>query len=707
MVYGLVLYLLSNVALYLVDEKLFSSSYFYAPLVIFDTLFITVSMTLSGQISTDLYLSYFLTIVLCSLCRDFRGLITLALLAPLVYGYFLFTATEISDPSVYLRLPLPFVIALFYGYFAQLENFERSLKEKAEQEAKNMAMVHSLSQSLTASSDYQQILALLREEIGQAVPAAKVYLFILNEAGGLSGGELFDIKEKGLKPRSVSLQDIPVVEQCLATGKPVFKRCAEGNLLTSTRQEDSLDLYFPGVMAVPIVFRGENYGAILLGFDRADHLLGSRENEYGKIVAFATAISLSHAKREERIERHLQRISALHEINLATTSTLELRAVLEILLEKMAANLPYATVTTVRIINRETGILEAAAFRNITENEWRKGIPQGGRGLSKAVLENKTPVMVVNALKDPRARYPDFFRRHGLVSFLGVPLIAKGEVLGDISIFTKAEQLFTPEEIKFFSALAGQAAIAIYHARLFEDIKRQAVELDNANSVKSEFLSVMSHELRTPLNAVMGYTGMIQDGMLGEITTGQKTAVEKVLRHSNDLLSMISSILEVTTLEAQMVKAEVAEIQISDFLDELKLAYDVLPDRDLTMIWNYPAGLPVVKTDRKKLHHILKNLIDNAVKFTKSGSVTISAWDFPYPRRVEFKVADTGIGIPESALPFIFEKFRQADSSETRNYGGVGLGLYIVKNFAELLGARIEVDSEPNKGSIFTLTLPY
>ena len=707
MIYGLLFYVLSNAALYLVDEKLFSSSYFYAPLVIFDTLFITATMAFSGQLSTDFYITYFLTIILCSICRDFRGLVLIALLAPLIHGYLLFKSTEIYDPTVYLRLPLPFVITIFYGYFAQLENFEKDLKEKAEQEGRNMAMIHSLSQELTTSLDTRQILRTLKDKIRWVLPAAKLYVVIFDESGEPSRGQLFDISNgEELSPRSVSLQDYPIIAECLSTSGPVFKRSVQVVLPISGAQRVKGQLPFAGAMAIPITFRGENYGAILLGFDETGLSLSARENEYGKIVAFATAIALSQSKREEQIQRHIRGITALHEINLATTSTLDLRSVLEILLEKIDSLLPYSAITTVRIINRATGLLEAAAFRNITAEEWKKGIPTGGEGLSKAVLENKAPVIVENALQDPRTRYPEFFRRYGLISYLGVPLVAKNETLGDISIFTKGEHRFTNEEVKFFSTLAGQAAIAICNAQLYEDIKHQAVELERANSVKSEFLSVMSHELRTPLNVVMGYAGMVQDKMLGGINEGQEKVLGKVIKHSGDLLSMITSILEVTTLEAQIIKLETQEVRVSEILDELKLAYNFPLGKELTLIWNYPSELPILKTDRNKLSHILRNLINNAIKFTENGSVTIAACYYPATRTVQVKVADTGIGIPQEALPVIFDRFRQVDSSETRLHGGVGLGLYIVKRFTELLGGRITVESELGKGSIFTLSLP-
>jgi signal transduction histidine kinase len=113
-----------------------------------------------------------------------------------------------------------------------------------------------------------------------------------------------------------------------------------------------------------------------------------------------------------------------------------------------------------------------------------------------------------------------------------------------------------------------------------------------------------------------------------------------------------------------------------------------------------------VVTDGGKLRQILQNLIDNAIKFTDKGKVTVSARYFPEAGSVEFKVADTGIGIPKEKLPTIFEKFRQVDSSETRLYGGVGLGLFIVRQYTELIGGRVEVESEVGKGSTVTVTIP-
>jgi signal transduction histidine kinase len=137
----------------------------------------------------------------------------------------------------------------------------------------------------------------------------------------------------------------------------------------------------------------------------------------------------------------------------------------------------------------------------------------------------------------------------------------------------------------------------------------------------------------------------------------------------------------------------------------LDLPYVLPTNKELTLSWEYSSGT-VIKSDRERLKHILQNLINNAIKFTAKGKITISARYITESRAVEFRVADTGIGIPNDKIPLIFEMFHQVDSSETRPYGGVGLGLYIVKNFTEMLGGQVRVESELEKGSVFTVTIP-
>jgi len=236
--------------------------------------------------------------------------------------------------------------------------------------------------------------------------------------------------------------------------------------------------------------------------------------------------------------------------------------------------------------------------------------------------------------------------------------------------------------------------------------KRIQKELETANRVKNEFLSIMSHELRTPLGIIMMYAGMAHDKMLGEINSEQERAVGEILNQSDELLGMIKNILEATKFEAGRTQADLDWLSPVSFLNDLRGAYGFSLAKGLTLEWDYPSTLPLIRSDCEKLKQILHNLIHNALKFTAKGGVTVCARHLPDRGAIEFKVTDTGTGIPDAMQNIIFEMFRQVDGSETRAYGGMGLGLYIVKTFAETLGGSVRVDSRPGRGSTFTVTVP-
>ena len=422
----------------------------------------------------------------------------------------------------------------------------------------------------------------------------------------------------------------------------------------------------------------------------------------GNLLARSIRYAIERKHAEEEIQQNLRRLEALQEIERAM-STLDLRTVLDVLLEKIDSLVPHSA-TTVRLYNKATGLLEPIACRNISEEEWKSEMWRGGRGETNFVFQTKSAWMTQNVQSDPRLRDPEFFRRNALVSYLGLPLIAKDEILGVLSFYTKEEHRFADQEVEFLSTLADQAAIAIHNSQLFEEVRSSRDAMEQANKIKEEFLSVMSHELRTPLNAILGFTEMVRDGMQGPVNAQQQRCLEKVLSRTQELLTMINGILQVTSMEAPR-KTNMQPVNLSGFLDDLRSTYELPSDRQVKLHWEY-RDLPMFETDAEKLRHILQNLINNAVKFTPEGHVAVTVRYLCERHRMEFKICDTGIGIPPDKLPIIFEKFRQVDGSETRLYGGVGLGLYIVKQYVEALGGKIDVQSTVGVGSAFTVTLP-
>jgi signal transduction histidine kinase len=296
----------------------------------------------------------------------------------------------------------------------------------------------------------------------------------------------------------------------------------------------------------------------------------------------------------------------------------------------------------------------------------------------------------------------------------GAKIIGAGNLDYRVAIATGDE---IEELAQQFNRMAGELKIS--YATLEQKVKDKTSELAKANSelesayanllkankAKDEFLSVMSHELRTPLNVVMGYTGMIREGVLGPVNPQQGRALEKVIGRSTDLLIMISQILQATSIEAGKAQIDIREFDLGEFLDGLKSNYDFPLGKSVVFQWDYPRGRLGIKTDAAKLKHILQNLINNSIKFTEKGTIGIRAVYASQAKMLRIEVKDTGIGIQKEMLPSIFEIFHQVDSSETRSYGGVGLGLYIVKKYTDLLEGTISAESELGKGSTFTLTL--
>lgn len=418
-------------------------------------------------------------------------------------------------------------------------------------------------------------------------------------------------------------------------------------------------------------------------------------------VPFMFIAALFYGYLAEKVSKEKEigetRIQALREIEIAIASSLDLRAVLAVLLEKIDIFLPYAVVT-VTLVNKKTGDLEPTACRNIDESEWKAVVARRIR-LDKFAADDRAPVMILNAQTDPRSQQSEFLRKNSLVSYLRVPLVAKNEVSGFLTFFTKEEHIFSPEEVKFLTTLANQAAIAIDNSQLYEEMSR-------SNKIKDEFLNVMSHELRTPINVVMGYAKLLKEGALGEINPQQTAAVDTIAARSKALLDMINSLLYATSLEGSGIKLQAHEVSLKDFVLELETHCQPQAKNGINLIWDFPAELPKIETDGVKLKFILENIIGNAIKFTEHGAVTTAVRYHPDDNTVEFAVADTGIGIPPEEIPYIFERFHQVDSSQTRSFEGVGLGLYIVKEFTAMLGGEIAVASEPGKGSTFTLTIP-
>ncbi len=252
-----------------------------------------------------------------------------------------------------------------------------------------------------------------------------------------------------------------------------------------------------------------------------------------------------------------------------------------------------------------------------------------------------------------------------------------------------------------------------------EEIEERSRDLALASKYKSEFLANMSHELRTPLNSLLLLSQTLADNRQGNLTEHQQEAAGVIVESGKDLLNLINEILDLSKIEAGRVEVEAEEVALAEVAENARNIFSHMAELkglDFSVSVD-PLLPPALLTDRKRLEQIIKNFIGNSIKFTEAGSVRLA---FAVPaagvrfRREELaaeetiaiSVADTGIGIPADKQKIIFEAFQQADGSTGRKYGGTGLGLSISRELAALLGGEIQLVSEPDKGSVFTLYLP-
>ena len=238
-----------------------------------------------------------------------------------------------------------------------------------------------------------------------------------------------------------------------------------------------------------------------------------------------------------------------------------------------------------------------------------------------------------------------------------------------------------------------------------EALKVSKEEAEAASRAKSEFLASMSHELRTPLNAIIGYTDLLLENAFDSLTVEQATVLRRVDVNAKELLDLINSLLDVSRLEAGRLPVTITTVDVKQLLSEVQQAVEEAhKDSNLDFSWNVDATVPVLHTDPGKLKVVIKNLLGNAVKFTKEGSVTVDV--HASGGGVEISIADTGIGMPRDVLSVIFDPFLQLDGTDARQYQGAGLGLYIVRRLIELLGGKVEVESHLGRGSIFRVWVP-
>ncbi len=404
---------------------------------------------------------------------------------------------------------------------------------------------------------------------------------------------------------------------------------------------------------------------------------------------------------------------------------LNARRDLQLLVTDAVKSLMKATGSAVGAIflyNEQAATLSVQTAAGVAVEAFGPAIVKLGEGTVGNAAQQSEPVLVTDVQENSR-----------LSSALGRPVqavlfqrIRFAQSLAGV-IVLGSESTIGPRQRDVVAQAINQLAIAIANARAFGAAERlaseletrnieltkqttllaeQKAQLEEMNRLKSELMANITHELRTPLNAVIGYAELMEGGAYGELNAEQLENLGAIIESARGLLNLITQILDMAKMEAGQMGLVVSEVDVGKLLtDAAQTAQILAREKSVTVGLGLPEGGLVHRTDDGKLQQIVTNLVSNAVKFTEDGRVDLLA-----SRRSDGKlrvlVRDTGVGIESEQQSIIFDEFRQADGSTTRNAMGTGLGLAISQNFARLMGGDITVESDPGQGSTFTLTLP-
>ncbi len=456
----------------------------------------------------------------------------------------------------------------------------------------------------------------------------------------------------------------------------------------------------------------------------------SSRDELGILADSFSRMAVRLKENQTALHRKVVENRTLYEVGQEITGQVALEPTLRLIVERARALLQ-AEASLLALRKDESDIFAMQAYSGPVTEALTKLSFSLGEGLGGRVVAAGSPMIVgdylVEFLDSP---FLAIVREAGIRSAVAVPLKAHGRVIGVLYVSSREPHRFGEEEQQLLSALADQAAIAIENAKLYEDVRRHAGELEakveartgelqevnrelqevnkqleEASRHKSQFLANMSHELRTPLNAILGYTELILDNIYGEVPDKIRDVQQRVQNSGRHLLGLINDVLDLSKIEAGQFTLSLTDYSMQEVVQTVVVAVESLAaEKKLALKVSVPPDLPPGKGDERRIIQVLLNLVGNAIKFTETGEVGIRATASDGQFLVA--VSDTGPGISEADQQRIFEEFQQGDSSSTRPKGGTGLGLSIARRIIEMHRGHMWVESTLGKGSTFWFALP-
>ncbi|BAS60208.1 multi-sensor hybrid histidine kinase (plasmid) [Leptolyngbya boryana NIES-2135] len=475
------------------------------------------------------------------------------------------------------------------------------------------------------------------------------------------------------------------------------------------------ELGLKSCIITPLQARGRVVGTLSLVFAESNRQYSMADLDLAEDLARRAAIAIDNARLYHRTQQAKQdalsaanRITRLQRVTAALSESLTPEQVIEVVVEQSVAVLKAAAVLVVLVSKDRTEleIVKSIGYEADLVQSWCKFPINTDVPLAEAVRTGQ-PVWV-ETLLERIARYPhlaEIYSRYDFQSWIALPLVVEGKSIGGMLLSFKEFKNLSQEDREFILALSRQCAQAISRAQLYEAERSSRAEAEQANRVKDEFLAVLSHELRSPLNPILGWTKILRAGQLKPDKVDQ--ALATIERNAKLQAQLIEDLLDISRMLRGKLSLNIVPVDlitvIHSAIETVQLAASAKSIQIQTRLQQHSKS---VLGDANRLQQVLWNLLSNAIKFTPNeGQVIIGMEESE--QHIHIQVIDTGKGIHPGFLPHVFEYFRQADSSTTRQFGGLGLGLAIARQIVELHGGTIQAESlGEGLGATFTVRLP-
>lgn len=607
-------------------------------------------------------------------------------------------------------------------YLAQ-EQAAREVAEAAEQRARFLS---EASTTLNSSLDYEYTLRRVAEAV---VPTLADWcaIDILKDDGTLERLATTHVNpdkvQWGLELHRRYPPDLNAphgVAQVLRTGQSqYYPEISDAQLVAAARDATHLETLrevgMTSFMLVPLNARGRTLGAISFVWAESQCSYGPADLTLAEELAHRAAIALDNARlyqdaqqARKTAERAAERTACLQAVTAALSESLTPTQVAEVIISqsKVALAADAALIALCSEDGTALEIVQSAGYDRALEDGRQRFSLDAPLPLTEAV-RTKQPIWP-ETLSDRLTQYPHLAEAYLSLPFqawISLPLVLEDKALGGLSLAFKHFRPLNQEDRDFILALTQQCAQAIVRAQLYAAEQNARAEAEQANRMKDEFLAILSHELRSPLNSILGWIKLLQTREFDEAK--RKRALETIERNAKLQTQLIDDLLDVSRILRGKMTMQVCNVHLETVIDAALETVNLSAEaKGIQIRVEVADDIGVVSGDPGRLQQVVWNLLANAVKFTPTdGMIDIRL--SRVGRYAQVQVCDTGKGIEPSFLPYVFEYFRQEDGTTTRKFGGLGLGLAIVRYLTELHGGTVQAQSAgEGLGATFTILLP-